>query len=166
MADSIVGNENWKSQRKDGREIDQRPLKLCNDGADMSNSILNNESPEDSVESLSRAGIFQQWNRVQVDGHDQITGIFRCDFEPLQQRYALNIPIHPALANIPSVEAICLERAARIRKTDCQKFGVRLEVVLSETLNQAQVLFVDVVISSPLVQKTKTPSPDTPSSVP
>jgi hypothetical protein len=118
----------------------------------MSNSILNDENLEDSVESLLRSGILQQWNRTLADGRDLIAGIFRCDFEPGQQRYALSIPIHPALADIPCVEAICLERDARVRQTDCQRFGVRLEIVLSETSDQVQPVFVDVVISSPRIK--------------
>jgi len=103
---------------------------------------------DDSIESFLVSGIVQQVTRTQIAESDQIVGIFRCDFEPDQQRYALNIPIHPALSEIPSVEALCLESDARIRITDLKKFGVRLEVVLNENSQDAQSVFVDAVIVS------------------
>lgn len=117
-----------------------------------SSEPLRNELNEmdDSIESLSAAGIVQQLTRTQAVDTDQITGIFRCDFEPEQERYALNIPIHPALSELPSVEAIALESDARIRVTDRQRFGVRLEVVLNQAASEPQRVFVDVVIASRL----------------
>ncbi len=105
---------------------------------------------DDSIESLLATGIVQQLMRTQLAGTDQITGIFRCDFSQEQDRYALNIPIHPALSAIPAVEAIALESDARIRVTDRQKFGVRLEVVLNRAAAEPQQVFVDVVIACSL----------------
>lgn len=108
-----------------------------------------NES-DDSIESLLAAGIVQQQTRTQSVDTDQIAGIFRCDFIQDQDRYVLNIPIHPALPKIPAVEAIALESDARIRVTDRQRFGVRLEVVLNRAAAEPQCVFVDVVIASSL----------------
>ena len=102
----------------------------------------------ESVESFLAAGIMQQLTRTRIDGVDRVAGIFRCDFEREQRHYALNIPVHPALSDVPTVEAICLDCDARIRVTDCQKFGVRIEIVLNESPTEDQSVFVDVVISS------------------
>ena len=119
------------------------------------NRISETEQPDlneldDSIASLLAVGIVQQLTRTQLAGVDQIAGIFRCDFALGQDRYALNIPVHPALSEIPTVEAIALESDARIRVTDRQKFGVRLEVVLSRAAVQTQQVFVDVVIACSL----------------
>ena len=99
-------------------------------------------------EELDSSGIMQQYNRYQRDGVDSICGIFRCDFEPLQRRVALHIPIHPPLTNTPTVEAIGIDCDLRARVTDCHKFGVRIEVVLDNVSANAQIQFLDVVISS------------------
>ena len=103
---------------------------------------------EVSRDDLIESGIVQQFQRYRNGEGESICGIFRCDFEPLQRRAAIHIPIHPPFSNLPSVEAIGIDCELRTRVTDCQKFGVRLEIVIDDVSANNQFQFVDVVISS------------------
>ena len=89
---------------------------------------IRTDEMEVTREDLLAAGIVQQCSRYDLDGQESICGIFRCDFEPLQRRTALHVPIHPPLSDLPEVEAIGIDCDLRTRVTDCQKFGVRIEV--------------------------------------
>lgn len=99
-------------------------------------------------DDLVEAGIVQQFHRYRHDDSESICGIFRCDFEPLQRRTALHIPIHPPLNRLPNVEAIGIDCHLRTRVTDCQKYGVRIEIVLDEVCTVEQFHFLDVVIAT------------------
>lgn len=111
-------------------------------------AVIQIDEMEVTHDDLVQAGITQQYNRYCRDGTDCVCGIFRCEFEPLQRRFALHVPIHPPMKNLPEVEAIGIDCDLRTRVTDCQKFGVRIEVVLSEVATTQHFNFLDVVISS------------------
>ena len=102
--------------------------------------------------ALIESGVVQQVQRYRNDEGESVCGIFRCDFEPLQRRVALHIPIHPPFKSVPSVEAIGVDCDLRARVTDCQKFGVRLEIVVNDVAASEQSQFVDIVISAPTEQ--------------
>ena len=112
------------------------------------------ENAETDVQELHQSGLVQQYSRHRKDSTEYINGIFRCDFDVNQKRYALNIPIHPPLFEIPTVEAIGIDCDVRIRVTDCQRFGVRIEIAANDAINAASSRFVDVVISSSTTDST------------
>lgn len=99
---------------------------------------------------LLASGITQQITRSIRDQTECIVGLYRLDFENDQLRYPLNIPIHPPLPDVPMVEAETMNVSSRVRVTNCQRFGVRIEVVLHENVNNNEPVFVEVSISSPI----------------
>lgn len=109
----------------------------------MSNSEIGLVS--DSVESFDESGepewvmdnpqVTQHMVRSQQDGVDHVVAYFRLGFEAEQQRQILHIPFFPALNTVPKVEAhVTDQEGVRIRVTDVQKFGVRLEAIRSGNL--------------------------------
>ena len=107
---------------------------------------------EEDWEQLLSAGITQKMTRSISDGQEHIHGIFRCDFAPNQDRYALNIPIHPALQQIPTVEAFSIDGKSRLRVSDQKKYGVRVEVVLEREPDASETepnsCYVEIIILS------------------
>lgn len=105
---------------------------------------------EIDLASLADSGIVQNIVRTHDATGQHIAGMFRCDLEPGQSSVVLNVPIHPPLPEIPTVEAVCVDSDARIRVTDRQRFGVRLEISVTPSDQPQSFVFVEVVISSPL----------------
>lgn len=106
--------------------------------------------PESSI--LNDPDISLQLTRRAADEFDTLIGFFRCQFESQQQRFALHVPIYPAMNEIPEVEAVVLDcDDAKIRVTDRQKFGLRLEIVLSEPCPAMRKLVVEVTAYSRLM---------------
>ncbi|MEM9413778.1 MAG: hypothetical protein AAGA30_21900 [Planctomycetota bacterium] len=87
------------------------------------------EPQEEDWTHLQSSGVTQKLTRTMVDDREQIHCIFRCDFKAHQDRYILNIPIHPALFDKPEVEAFSIDGESRLRITDIQKHGIRVEVI-------------------------------------
>lgn len=115
---------------------------------------FNSESSDQLIDQdhreLLASGITQKITRSQTDGSDNIVGLYRLDFENDQLRYPLNIPIHPPLSEVPMVEAETMNVSSRIRVTNCQRFGVRIEIVLHEKVDPGEPVFVEFSISSPI----------------
>jgi len=105
---------------------------------------------------LSDPDVTQHVTRRDCDGLDSITGYFRCRFESSQERAILHVPIHPPMGKVPNVEAMLVEEtdSLRIRVTDQQKFGARLEVIRSTGLDQPDAVMVEVVLTA----STETPT--------
>ena len=59
---------------------------------------------------------------------DLFAGEFRISIPPQQTIHVLHVPLHPPMNHDPTVEAFADNDALRIRVTDVQKFGVRLEI--------------------------------------
>ena len=103
---------------------------------------------------LSDPGVVQHVTRTRADGVETIAGYFRCPFKADQERSILHVPIVPALTEIPEVEALVMEDDAasagnaRIRITDRQKFGLRLEVIRSGGKLPATDLMVEVTCTA------------------
>ncbi len=82
---------------------------------------------------LADTHIKQHWIRTQRDGVDSIASYNRCDFVPGQQRHVWHLSFFPPFNFIPEIEARAAEDAdLRVRVTDRQKFGARLEIVLPQ----------------------------------
>lgn len=46
-----------------------------------------------------------------------------------QQTAVVHLPVFPAFVSVPEIETEMLDGSARIRVTDCQPFGVRVELI-------------------------------------
>lgn len=118
----------------------------------MNSELHNQIEPCDSLElesdlaAMIADGVTQKIVRTVKDGHEMIAGIFRCDLDPGQTRYVLNVPIYPALSTVPSVESMVFEDGVRTRITNCEKFGIRVELVISDADHSFKSIFVETVI--------------------
>ena len=99
---------------------------------------------------LADPNVTQHTTRTLCDGVDSIAGYFRCDFAATQERSILHVPLVPPMDGVPTVEAIIVngDLSARIRITDRQKFGVRLEVIRTTDLAAATNLMVEVIATA------------------
>jgi hypothetical protein len=100
---------------------------------------------------LADPNLVQHVMRTRRDGVETLTAYFRCEFLPGQQRYVLHVPFSPAFTEMPVVNAMVTERSdVRIRITDCQKFGARMEVVLPPSDGSESSLMVEVIATTPI----------------
>jgi hypothetical protein len=99
---------------------------------------------------LSDPSVTQFATRRNGDSVDSMTGYYRCKFEPSQERAVLHVPIHPPMAHVPEVEATFAEPvdSFRIRVTDHQKFGARLEIIRATGLDQPASVMVEVILTA------------------
>ena len=115
---------------------------------ELANEGLFNEDPlddnliEDEMylqQLMEDDQVHQFMTRRQKDSQDVITGFYRCQFEPDQQRSVIHLPFIPALNYIPSIEIDLIEREdCRYRIGELQKFGVRIEVTLPRPSDHSQ----------------------------
>jgi len=98
---------------------------------------------------LADSNLSQHWTRSVRDGLETIVAYYRCQFSVGQQRYVLLIPFQPALKEIPKTTANVIDDFdARVRITDLQKFGARLEIVLAQPATVSVHLLVEVIASA------------------
>ena len=113
---------------------------------------------------VSDSEVTQHVTRRHCDGVDSMTGYYRCDFEPSQERAVLHVPIHPPMASVPDMDTMLVEQvdSVRIRVTDRQKFGARLEIIRSTELDQSVSVMVEVMLmaSSEVPDETPDKLPD------
>jgi len=77
---------------------------------------------------MADPAVSQHIIRSNVDGKDLFSGEFRVSIPAQQTISVLHVPLHPPMPIVPVVEAFCDNEAVRIRVTDAQRFGVRLEI--------------------------------------
>jgi hypothetical protein len=95
---------------------------------------------------LADPNLTQHLTRRSEGGHDTLTGYFRCQLQPDQQRYALHVPLYPAMNGIPDVEAIVMDSVgASVRVTDRQRFGIRLEIQCDSPKTETSNVMVEVI---------------------
>lgn len=101
---------------------------------------------------LADPDVTQHVTRRSCDGIDSMTGYYRCQFDASQERTVLHVPIHPPMACVPEVEVMFVEQADsfRIRVTDRQKFGARLEIIRSAGHDQTDSVMVEVILTTPV----------------
>ena len=129
------------SERNIDAQLERRLAGLADSGD--SNSELDSEAVSGTI--FEDSGISQQWTRRQAEGFDTLSGHFRCSFCEQQQRYALHIPLYPAMEQVPEVEAAVVDcESAKVRITDRQKFGLRLEVVLPVPSSESRKVLVEL----------------------
>jgi hypothetical protein len=118
---------------------------------DVNDSITDAELRADPIACLLEGfpHLTHCFVRSVESGVDHIVAIYRCHFEPGEQLVVVHVPIYPAFEEIPEVEAICLDGNARIRVTDRQKFGIRLEVIHSSPMPGRVCEIIEVVARAP-----------------
>ena len=85
--------------------------------------------PEDQEFSvMADPAVSQHIIRSHDGSQDLFSGEFRISIAPQQTVHVLHVPLHPPMNSQPTVEAFTDNEALRIRVTDVQKFGVRLEI--------------------------------------
>jgi hypothetical protein len=99
---------------------------------------------------LADPSLVQYQTRHQQDLIDSIVSYFRCHWSAGQQRYILHVPFYPHFSEIPQVAATIFDDSVgRVRVTDRQKFGARIEVLLEHPVSQPQQVLVEVLASAP-----------------
>ncbi len=101
---------------------------------------------------MANPSVTQHFVRTVTSSVDQIAAYYRLEFLPNQQREVLHIPVHPAMATVPEVQAIGIDEDLRIRVTDCQKYGVRIEAVLTSPPVKSTTSLVEIIISSEVLE--------------
>ncbi len=102
----------------------------------MEPDVLNETFDEGLEEELlpiqTDSTIFEQTTRSRHDGVDCMSITRRVKFLPDSDREIIHVAICPAMQDVPTVEAFVVSgHDARIRTTQCQKYGVRLEAIPS-----------------------------------
>jgi hypothetical protein len=127
------------------------PLQMNIDQNDLTD--ISSEEFEITLQQLiANPSVTQHFVRTITSGVDQIAAYYRLEFMPNQQRTILHIPIHPAMATLPEVQAIGIDDDLRIRVTDCQKYGVRIEAVLASLPVKSTTSLVEIIISSEILK--------------
>ncbi len=83
---------------------------------------------EEEFSPMSDPAVTQHIIRSNADGIDQFNGQFRVSLRSQQATTVLHVPLHPPMESAPVAEAYCENEAVRIRVTEVQRFGVRLEI--------------------------------------
>ncbi len=97
---------------------------------------------------IENPNLVQQVTRTANDKLETIVGYFRVSLQPGQQRLVLHVPFTPPLKTIPQVQAHPIDQTdIRVRITDCQKFGLRAEIILPRATDEQQSLLVEIVAS-------------------
>lgn len=104
---------------------------------------------EIAVEQIvADASLNQLLLRHETAGVESITIYQRINFEPNQKTAVVHLPFSPVLASIPNIEGSFIDGTeARLRITDCQCYGARIEVILSQSQadSLSRVLVLNIV---------------------
>ncbi|MDG1873538.1 MAG: hypothetical protein P8J27_06485 [Mariniblastus sp.] len=99
---------------------------------------------------LENPNLSQHVTRSVESNRETLVGYFRVAFEPNQQRQVLHIPFAPPMKVVPQVDAHVTDHDhVRVRITDCQKFGIRAEIILGQASGTATKLLVEIIASEP-----------------
>jgi hypothetical protein len=128
-------------QSLDDESIPDHEHLLANEPAESCDQEIELEPPIFSDESIR-----QQTTRSWVDGADCLSVSARVVIPAGADREVVHIPIQPAFATVPDVEAFVISGAdMRIRVTHRQKFGLRLELVLAKPSSEAAESIIEIV---------------------
>lgn len=85
--------------------------------------------------------------RNESEGVQYVSSYQRIEFQPEQQTAVVHLPFAPPLDFVPAIEGYFMDGTnARIRVTESQRFGARVEVVLDEVSDESlsRVLVLNV----------------------
>ena len=113
---------------------------------------------EPQLPIFSDTSISQQTIRSEFEGEDCLNATTRAIIPAGADRHVIHIAICPAMEAIPEVDAYVISGTeARIRTTQRQKFGVRLELVVGQVADQDRETILEVVVRSKrAIQKSPT----------
>ena len=95
------------------------------------------------------SSISQQTIRSEYEGDDCLNITTRAVIPAGADRHVIHIAICPAMSTIPEVDAYVISGTeARIRVTQRQKFGVRLELIVGEVSEHKREAILEVVARS------------------
>jgi len=121
---------------------------ISNSQANLFDSPENEELDPELIlqQILDDPNLLQHVTRTVDDGRETVIGYFRIRFEPNQLRQILHVPFAPALKNSPTIDAhVTDQEDIRIRVTDSQKFGTRIELIRSSSSNSDTQVLVEVI---------------------
>lgn len=95
---------------------------------------------------LEDRSISHRSTRSVIDGVVTHSHFARCKFEPEQSHYVLHIPLFPPLNSIPTVDSFAFDAESRIRVTDRNRFGIRMEIISFETKLEPTEIIVKTVM--------------------
>lgn len=121
--------------------IEQRLNQLTGSG----DAAPDAEGEETSV--MADPAVSQHIIRSHDGTQDLFSGEFRVCIPPQQTVHVLHVPLHPPMKGQPKVEAYCENEGMRMRVTDVQKFGARLEIKTAAS-DTATVEVIQVLISA------------------
>lgn len=142
-------------------DLESRLNKLMNSANPGSANSNSNETGNDEGQELSGTDPFQISDLDRFLANESLTQLAvhstnensetivhysRCQFEPGQTRYVLHIPFFPTLANKPTIDANVIEFDARVRVTDCQRFGARIEIIANDSSDHPAIAVVETTI--------------------
>jgi hypothetical protein len=102
---------------------------------------------EQEFSVMADSAVSQHIIRSHDGTRDIFAGEFRISIAPQQTVHVLHVPLYPPMHSQPAVEAFADNEAVRIRATDVQKFGVRLEIKVAAS-EETLVEIIQVQISS------------------
>ncbi len=98
---------------------------------------------------LEDKSVVQHVTRTLTEEAESVVGYFRVGFAKGQQRAVIHFPLTPQLGEIPSVEAMLLDPVpGRVRITDRQRFGIRIEVALQQPVEANGSVMIEVIVTA------------------
>jgi len=106
---------------------------------------------EEEGDDLPPPDVSQKWTRQRLpDGSDVLSAWHRLEFSPGQTHQTVHLPFCPAFDRPPMVEAQIIEGpAGKVKVSRVWGFGARLEVRLTESLDEPSEVVILTVAQSP-----------------
>lgn len=97
-------------------------------------------------EFLNEPSQKQKTIRLLDDSSTKVVHLRRCCFEKGQSCFVVHVPFFPPLKNVPIVDASSFDTETRIRITERNRFGLRIEVISLNRNHKSLSESVEVVV--------------------
>lgn len=95
--------------------------------------VIDQDVQSHEFSPMSDPTVRQYIIRSTAEGKDQLSGEFRITIAANQSTSVVHVPLYPPMQHVPEVEAFCENENVRIRVTDAQRFGIRLEMKTAQS---------------------------------
>lgn len=103
---------------------------------------------------LEDPSLTQHLVRHRFETEETLVTYLRCEIAANLQRYILHVPFYPHFQAIPQVRASLFDdTSARVRVTDQQKFGARIEITLDHPASSDSQVMLEVSASAAISPK-------------